>query len=48
MNKTYKFKNWVELYEDSVEPIVISNSFFIAPDWIKAPKDNKKTLCYSY
>ena len=35
-------KNWVESYKDSVKPIIISNSFFIAPDWIKAPKDNKK------
>ena len=35
-------RNWVESYKDSVEPIVISNSFFIAPDWIKAPKDNKE------
>ena len=34
--------NWVESYEDSVTPVVIGNSFFIAPDWVKVPKDNKK------
>ena len=34
--------NWVESYKDSVTPIVIGNSFFIAPDWIKVPKNNKK------
>ncbi|GIR48473.1 MAG: hypothetical protein CM15mP58_05700 [Burkholderiaceae bacterium] len=34
--------NWVESYKDSVKPIVINNSFFIAPDWIEVPKDNKK------
>jgi len=35
-------KNWIESYKDSVKPVVISNSFFIAPDWIKVPKGYKK------
>ena len=34
--------NWVESYKDSVKPVIIGDSFFIAPDWIKVPKDNKK------
>ena len=34
--------NWVESYKDTVKPIIINNSFFIAPDWIEAPKNNKK------
>ena len=38
--------NWVESYKDSVKPVVISNSFFIAPDWIKVPKDNKNSLLF--
>ena len=33
--------NWVELYKDSVKPIIINNSFCIAPDWIDIPADNK-------
>ena len=34
--------NWVELYKESVKPVVINNSFCIAPDWIEIPKDKKK------
>ena len=34
--------NWVESYKDSIKPVIIGNSFFIAPDWIKVPRDNKK------
>ncbi|MDA9690129.1 50S ribosomal protein L11 methyltransferase [Betaproteobacteria bacterium] len=34
--------NWVESYKDTVKPVIVNNTFFIAPDWIKVPKDNKK------
>ena len=34
--------NWVESYKATVKPVVIGNSFFIAPDWIKVPKGYKK------
>ena len=34
--------NWVESYKDTVEPVVINNSFFIAPDWIEVPENKKK------
>jgi len=37
MNST----NWVESYKDAVKPIVINNSFFIAPDWIDLPQNSK-------
>ena len=33
--------NWVELYKDAVKPIIINNSFCIAPDWIEIPEDDK-------
>ena len=34
--------NWVESYKDTVEPVIVNNSFFIAPDWIEVPEDDKK------
>ena len=33
--------SWVESYKDTVEPVIINNSFFIAPDWIEVPQDKK-------
>ena len=34
--------NWVESYKDTVKPVVINNSFFIAPDWVEVPKNSKQ------
>ena len=34
--------SWVESYKDTVQPVIINNSFFIAPDWIEVPEDDKK------
>ena len=34
--------SWVEAYKDTVEPIIVNNSFFIAPDWIEVPEENKE------
>ena len=34
--------SWVESYKDTVEPIIVNNSFFIAPDWIEVPEENKE------
>ena len=32
----------MESYKDTVEPVIVNNSFFIAPDWIEVPEDDKK------
>ena len=34
--------SWVESYKDTVEPVIVNNSFFIAPDWIEVPENDKK------
>ena len=34
--------NWVESYKDAVKPVVINNSFFIAPGWIDVPQNGKQ------
>lgn len=33
--------NWVEVYKENVAPVIINNSFVIAPDWIDVPENTQ-------
>ena len=34
--------NWVESYKENVEPVIIKNRLFIAPDWVKVPQEKSE------